>query len=54
MSLLSALFGKKKTETPTAKPSAPLPTKVASEAKPNLHLRGKAAANGIHEYLSNK
>lgn len=48
MSIFSALFGKKKEETPTVKPSVPKPAKATTEATPNLHLRGKADANGLY------
>lgn len=48
MSIFSALFGKKKDETPTVKPSVPKPAKTTTEATPNLHLRGKADANGLY------
>lgn len=48
MSIFSALFGKKKNETPTVKPSASKPAKATTEATPNLHLRGKADANGLY------
>ena len=48
MSLFSSLFGKKKDETPTVKTSVPKPAKAATEATPNLHLRGKADKNGLY------
>ena len=48
MSIFSALFGKKKDETSTVKPSMPKPVKATTEATPNLHLRGKADANGLY------
>lgn len=48
MSIFSAFFGKKKDDTPTVKPSVPKPANVATEATPNLHLRGKADANGLY------
>ena len=48
MSILSALFGKKKVETPAEKPSVSKITNVTAEATPILHLRGKADANGLY------
>lgn len=48
MSIFSALFGKKKDEMPTVKTSVPKPATAATEARPNLHLRGKADANGLY------
>lgn len=41
MSIFSALFGKKKDETPAVKPSVSKPAKATTEATPSLHLRGK-------------
>ena len=48
MSIFSALFGKKKDETPAVKPSVSKPAKATTEATPSLHLRGKADANGLY------
>lgn len=48
MSIFSVLFGKKKDDTPTVKPSAPKTANITAEATPNLHLRGKADVNGLY------